>query len=784
MLGDTGDISPLMVEQQSGGLNQALDEQDFLFGGMAPFQTVPHRFPCFMGVPETAIVEQVAPFLKEGMFFLAQRPCEGWRHGSRWRFLFETLRSVLGHRSTCLAAPCAMKNRGMRTTNRRTLQEGVRQKNGVGCERVVELEHGDLLEERRGGVDVLRVMVRNLAAHEQSGAVEIRTQSGHAKRHGWLLFRLGHPVMAFHEGDRFTVGLDALMAIEDDALNVDNEVRLYELTMNALRSAMTAHPESVLHLEHQRPEVEGSTWWSSVRLPATSWRRAARLEDIEAMALSSEHRRRASSDAVTESLSPGGVYLLDSPDPHPLIHLAVEMAERGVPMLGLFGLPHASTDITRRLPRPQCYALLSPHGGYEVLEDRNALLATVNAFQWGNERSVLLIDGLDRLGNTFGDDVMLNLFRSLCDGARFNDHVVLCSTDLEMFDTPIRHGLLSEVTVLRQAMLDAWLDEPDLLWDEPFLLAPDEEEEQWLAAQIQHQGAKLGAPSSVFDPAVEGGSVVVDDDTMAEVTAALADVVDGWGATDGPAPTGEPPLPPSSTAVGATPWRPATESDFNEGRFITQSPRFKAEVEETAQPTPRLRQAAGEAAPPKTPPQLRTPQRLPSRKPSPALPTAGPGDQLRQTSALARSSASLPAWPEQLRSRDAFRRENMDVFSKRQSEASERQGSRPLPRQLQGLSDVVAASPDVDPKAFGTVSRFQTVSLPSSNLSEPLSNSLVPVDRDALKPARESASLEQKTLDMDAVYAAWAAYKDEDMESSALYDENGEALKRYKGDAA
>ena len=57
--------------------------------------------------------------------------------------------------------------------------------------------------------------------------------------------------MAFHDGDVTSVGLDALMAIEDDALNVDNEVRLFELTMNALRTTMSEYPESVLHLEHQ-----------------------------------------------------------------------------------------------------------------------------------------------------------------------------------------------------------------------------------------------------------------------------------------------------------------------------------------------------------------------------------------------------------------------------------------------------------------------------------------------------------------------------------------------------
>ncbi len=352
---------------------------------------------------------------------------------------------------------------------------------------MVTIEHGDMVEQRRGGVDVLRVLVRNLAVHEQSGAVCIRPTSGDDSREGWLLFRLGQPVMAFHQDLTQQQGLEALLRIEEDALDVGNELFLYELTMNALRSTMSQHPQSVLHLEHQEQKDDSASWWSSVRLPSSSWRRAARLEDIEALALESEHRRREMVSASTPQLEPGHVYLLDSPDPHPMISLGVELAERGMPLLGLFGLPHAQTEATHRLPAPQSYALLSPHGGYEVLQDQAALQAVVNAFQWGNERSVLLIDGLDRLANAFGDNGMVDVLRSICDGVRFNDHIALITTDLELFETAIQRSIASETTNLRRSTILQWADDPDVLWDHPVLLAPDEEEEQWLEAQIQHQ---------------------------------------------------------------------------------------------------------------------------------------------------------------------------------------------------------------------------------------------------------------------------------------------------------
>ena len=89
-----------------------------------------------------------------------------------------------------------------------------------------------------------------------------------------VAFPPGQPVMAFHRDQTQQQGLEALLRIEEDALDVGNELFLYELTMNALRSTMSQHPQSVLHLEHQEQKDGSASWWSSVRLPSSSWRRS------------------------------------------------------------------------------------------------------------------------------------------------------------------------------------------------------------------------------------------------------------------------------------------------------------------------------------------------------------------------------------------------------------------------------------------------------------------------------------------------------------------------------
>lgn len=651
---------------------------------------------------------------------------------------------------------------------------------------MVEIPHGDLLEQRRGGVDVLRIVVRNLAVHQQSGAVQIRS-SNHGTTHaGWLLFRLGHPVMAFHSGDVDKQGLEALLAIEENAMDVNNHVELYELSMNVLRSVMNEHPLSVLHLEHQAEARDGASWWSSVRLPSTSWRRAARLEDIEEVALGTEHRRRQeATNEVEESLMPGGVYILDSPDPHPFIQLGVELAERGMPLLGLFGLPHAQTEVTKRLPSPQCYALFSPHGGYEMLADRDGILSTVNAFQWGNERSVLLLDGLDRMGNALSDTVMLDVFRSISDGVRFNDHIVLCTTDLEMFETNIRHALTGESKLLRTATVDAWLHEPDVLWDHPVLLAPDEEEEKWLEAQIRHQGTLLGTSPSDMLPMLEGGSTEVDEATRADATEQLEAVVNSWHdeASSSESITEE---PTPVTPVGGTRWRPEPESVFNEGRYVSESPRIRS-VPESVMVEERVSKRIPQ---PKTihvqrPPTLRRPQRMVARKPAPSLPAIQVGQHGQRQSDLVKAKTNLPDWPEQHQAPQAFRKENMDGFSLRQDSAVERQQTIKTPHQAKALRDNVASSRDLSQFSLPSHKVPRTVDLPSASTKPALPNNLHVLDPNKQQPARESSTLPQNNANIDEMYERWTTFDEQDgMDKTALYSEKGKALKRYKGDSS
>jgi hypothetical protein len=350
-----------------------------------------------------------------------------------------------------------------------------------------------------------------------------------------------------------------------------------------------------------------------------------------------------------------------------------------------------------------------------------------------------------------------------------------------MFETSVQHSLLAEVTLLRSSVIEAWNDDPDGLWDQPLLLAPDEEEEQWLDAQIRHQGAKVGGPPAPDAIVLEGGSYEPDDEERAQATQALADVVHSWpedGSQALPAqsPVNEP------LDVGSTAWRPRHQQAPIEGRFVSDSPRA---VDDTVAVSPEeesIRTASKvEVAEEKMPPKIRSPQRLPKRRSTPALPTIKQGLTPSRSSAVAGSAPSLPDWPEKPKPVKAYRKENMDVFSEKQERALERHASIKRPMHTNAIKDSVSSSPNLEGLTLPPSEVSKTVRLPSGESTEPLSNSIRPVEPET-KPSRETSSKDQATMNMEEVYRRWSTFEEPDgMDATALYNEHGEALERYKG---
>ena len=239
----------------------------------------------------------------------------------------------------------------------------------------------------------------------------------------------------------------------------------------------------------------------------------------------------------------------------------------------------------------------------------------------------------------------------------------------------------------------------------------------------------------------------------------------------------------SNVAIGSTSWRPEVESSVVRGGYVSESPRAIEGPDEVHDaPAVIKRGRKTKPAPKVVPPQLRSPQRLPLRKPRPQLPEIDQGLTTGRSSAVVNSASTLPDWPTKAQAKDAFRKENMDVFTDKQSSALERQKKLAVPAHTKALKDNVVSSPDLSEATLPMPAMNKTVKLPSEAAEAPLTNSLRPVNKET-KPSREASSKTQTKVDVEKAYVEWSTFDEPDgMDATALYNERGEALKRYDGE--
>lgn len=632
------------------------------------------------------------------------------------------------------------------------------------------IDHGDLVEQRRGGVDTLRVMVATLGAHHHSGAIHIQSIDGGQK--GWLVVRLGQPVMASLDDES---GLDALLSIEQLGLQSTCDLMLHELTVAQIRTLIQQHPEAILNLSSTDKAVDGA-WWANTALPITGWRRTSSIEDLADLELRTDTRPRTKQTPRQKErlLSPGGVYLHDSPDPHPMLHLGVELGGRGMPLLGLFSLPYAQTDITRQLPSPSCYGLFRSIGDLTTLSTTDEMVEVLNQFLWESDRSVVVLNGLDRIGNALGDEAMMAFYRLVTDHVQMGDHALLCTTDLSVFDTMTQHKLRGEAELLSHRDIDGWLHDSDLLLDHP-LLVPDEDDElMWMEAHLDHHARETGFGHGTGHIDMVGGSVEVDNDTRHSATTALKGLVDDWPDSEPMKPSSAPQSAPQHPPIGTTPWQVRSDQEIRPTQPPMEGVRSNAEYAPVAPSQRSPRRPRATFVKPTAPKGPRRPQRMKARKASPRLPDI----EHRPTTAFSNQSSSDDAAFEAIRGRRSpFNRQGLADVEERMNRKIE--AIKPLPSAAQReLRDALRNEKTVVTPHPSTGQR-KTWPLPS-NEDAMLKGRRVPSGITPERRSRESSNRQQHHDDLDALHQEWVSRKEQtQFRSTALYDETGRPLHRF-----
>jgi hypothetical protein len=342
---------------------------------------------------------------------------------------------------------------------------------------MVELPQGNIIEERRGGAGILATLVSEMIKINTSGYIRCeRTPTEAMPRVGQVIVNSGTIEAAIHEAETILEGVDALIEIESDCIELDCVLQLIE-DIDTYR-VLDLHPNARLNVEAPE-ENRSSKWWDNVSNRTTGWTKASRLPTIEASVEAPEFIQAKAAAMVHKhaiggvTLKPGCVYSNESDS---LFRLATNLKSHGKPLLVISRRSREDLVANFNLPAEDCLWLSQKEADGVQFVDIEAIKETVYAFLEGNLRAVLLLDGLEYLANICGSKEVIEMVRELGDRMRFEDDCLLISCDTNAWSKSESAQLMRAAPYLEADIMDAWNKDSESLLDHPLMAPPTEEE--------------------------------------------------------------------------------------------------------------------------------------------------------------------------------------------------------------------------------------------------------------------------------------------------------------------
>ena len=205
---------------------------------------------------------------------------------------------------------------------------------------MVELPQGVTIEVRRGGHDALAQLSQDMNSLGISGYIRIeRRPKELMPRVSQILILDGIPTLALHESDILFVGLEALLEIERDSMALDSLISLVELTNEESNRVVDLYPEAKINTTENEDQEQQTSWWNNVSLNSSSWRREARLPELEKVIEAPEYIRNKSQAKLqslggeNRVLNYGQTMLYDSTDNQQIFELVGILGEFSRPIL-------------------------------------------------------------------------------------------------------------------------------------------------------------------------------------------------------------------------------------------------------------------------------------------------------------------------------------------------------------------------------------------------------------------------------------------------------------------
>ena len=347
---------------------------------------------------------------------------------------------------------------------------------------------GDVLETRRGGVDVLRHLAQELATLEQNGFIQIvRNIPNVGERVGHLLIFDGTLAAAFHRADKNRLGIEALLEIESDASTLDATMSLHEMSEATYISTLSQYPGARLVNSNEKEKEE--MWWASVRTPRRKIEREERLPELKPSVSAPEALRRRSEARLRNQqgtmVQRGQVWLEHSIEADDAFQLAHQMKELNEPLLVLSrqSPPRMENHLKTGLEH---YRWLSETEHERTLDPSlESIRTTVDAFFEQHKKCALIMEGIEYLSGIHGEQRVIEMIRSIVDQTRLNGNLLILSSNLDAFSTQQRARLERECSYLSKEQLHSWLLDIEILAEHPYFQAIDDEEEAALGKHLE-----------------------------------------------------------------------------------------------------------------------------------------------------------------------------------------------------------------------------------------------------------------------------------------------------------
>ena len=385
---------------------------------------------------------------------------------------------------------------------------------------------GDVLESRRGGVDVLRHLAQELATLEQNGSIQIiRNIPNVGERVGHLLIFDGTLAAAFHHADKNRLGIEALLEIESDASTLDATMSLHEMSESTYTSTLSQYPDA--RLVNSNEDKKEDMWWTTVRTPRRKIEREERLPKLKPSVSVPEALRRRSEARLRNQqgtmLQRGQVWLEHSIEADDAFHLANLLKELSEPFLVLSrqSPPRMENHLKSGLEH---YRWLSETEHECTLEPSlESIRTTVDTFFEQHKKCALIMEGIEYLSGIHGEQRVIEMIRSIVDQTRLNGNVFILTSNLEAFSTEQRARLERECSRLSKEQLQSWVLDVEILADHPYFQTIDEEEEAALGKHLEENTHDpiIASEPTVLQPAstlpVEHQSMKVDEELQSKM---------------------------------------------------------------------------------------------------------------------------------------------------------------------------------------------------------------------------------------------------------------------------